>query len=93
MNAIPASGLHPHAAVNTVESHFAILKRGITGVYHHISEARLKRYLAEFDFRYSDRFSLGVIYGKRTAKALKDIEGKRLTYGPTNQDRSQKAGC
>ncbi|MDO9296533.1 IS1595 family transposase [Bradyrhizobium sp.] len=69
---------------NTVEGYFSILKRGITGVYHHVSEAHLKRYLAEFDFRYSNRSSLGVTDGERTAKALKGIEGKRLTYRPTN---------
>jgi hypothetical protein len=32
---------------NTVEGYFSVLKRGITGVYHHVSEAQLKRYLAE----------------------------------------------
>jgi transposase-like protein len=44
---------------NTVESYFATLKRGIVGTYHHVSEAHLKRYLAEFDFRYSNRASIG----------------------------------
>jgi hypothetical protein len=43
----------------------------------------LKRYLAEFDFRYNNRTSFGVTDGERTANALKDIEGK-LTYRPTN---------
>jgi transposase-like protein len=37
---------------NTVESYFAILKRGVMGTFHHISEAHLQRYLHEFDFRY-----------------------------------------
>ena len=36
---------------NTVEGFFSILKRGINGVYHHVSEAHLSRYLAEFDFQ------------------------------------------
>ncbi len=40
---------------NTVEGYFSVLKRGIIGTYHHVSEAHLKRYLAEFDFRYSER--------------------------------------
>ena len=40
---------------NTVEGFFSILKRGIYGVYQHVSEAHLKRYLSEFDFRYSYR--------------------------------------
>ncbi|MGA8900801.1 IS1595 family transposase, partial [Bradyrhizobium sp.] len=48
---------------NTVESYFATLKRGINGVYHHASEAHLKRYLAEFDFRYNNRAKLGVSDG------------------------------
>ena len=38
---------------NTIEGFFSILKRGIYGVYQHVSEAHLKRYLCEFDFRYS----------------------------------------
>jgi transposase-like protein len=69
---------------NTVEGYFSVLKRGITGVYHHVSEAHLKRYLAEFDFRYNNRMSLGITDGERTANALRGIEGKRLTYRPTN---------
>ena len=65
---------------NTVESYFATLKRGIIGVYHHVSEAHLKRYLAEFDFRYNNRAKLGINDGERATKALLGIEGKRLTY-------------
>jgi hypothetical protein len=42
---------------NTVEGCFSILKCGINGVHHHVSEAHLKRYLAEFDFRYNIRIS------------------------------------
>ena len=45
---------------NTVEGFFSILKRGVYGVYQHVSEAHLHRYLAEFDFRYSNREKLGV---------------------------------
>lgn len=40
------------AHTNTVEGYFSILKRGIYGVYHHVSQEHLKRYLGEFDFRY-----------------------------------------
>src|SRR3546814_2309365 len=40
---------------NTVESYFAILKRGIMGSFHNVSEAHLYRYLAESDFRYNTR--------------------------------------
>ena len=65
---------------NTVEGYFSILKRGLIGTYHHISEAHLKRYLAEFDFRYSHRVALGVDDKSRAAKAVKGVVGKRLTY-------------
>jgi hypothetical protein len=36
--------------------------------------------LAEFDFRYSNRVRLGVDDVERTARAVKGIVGKRLTY-------------
>ncbi len=45
---------------NTVEGFFSIFKRGMKGVYQHCSEKHLHRYLAEFDFRYSNRAALGV---------------------------------
>ena len=65
---------------NTVEGYFATLKRGIIGTYHHVSEAHLKRYLAEFDFRYNERMALGMTDAARADKAVKGVEGKRLTY-------------
>jgi len=65
---------------NTVESYFSILKRGVIGTYHQVSEAHLKRYLAEFDFRHNERSALGVSDAERADKALKGISGKRLTY-------------
>ena len=67
-------------SINISENFFSIFKRGITGVYHSISEAHLHRYLAEFDFRYNNRSKLGVEDAERAALALKGIEGKRLTY-------------
>lgn len=65
---------------NTVEGYFSILKRGLNGVYHHVSAAHLQRYVNEFDFRYNNRESLGVDDVERTNEALKGISGKRLTY-------------
>ncbi|MEQ1867452.1 MAG: IS1595 family transposase [Micropepsaceae bacterium] len=72
---------------NTVENYFSILKRGIIGTYHHVSPQHLKRYLAEFDFRYNERIGLGVNDAERTTRALKGIVGKRLTYRRTNELR------
>ena len=68
------------AHTNTVEGYFSILKRGVIGTYHHVSQQHLKRYLAEFDFRYNERSALGVSDIDRTAKALAGTYGKRLTY-------------
>ena len=68
------------AHTNTIEGYFSILKRGINGVYHHVSQQHLKRYLAEFDFRYNERIALGVTDDERAEKALIGIGGKRLTY-------------
>ena len=68
---------------NTAENYFSMLKRGIDGTYHHISEAHLPRYLAEFDFRYSNRVALGCDDKERADRLLRGIVGKRLTYQTT----------
>jgi transposase-like protein len=65
---------------NTIENVFSILKRGITGTFHHVSEAHLHRYLAEFDFRYNRRSALGIEDTERVADIIKGAGGKRLTY-------------
>ena len=65
---------------NTFEGYSSILKRGINGVYHHVSQQHLKRYLCEFDFRHNERMALGVDDKTRALKAVKGVEGKRLTY-------------
>jgi hypothetical protein len=65
---------------NTVEGFYSIFKRGMKGIYQHCSEKHLHRYLAEFDFRYSNRVRLGVDDPSRTTRALRGIVGKRLKY-------------
>ncbi len=65
---------------NTAENFFSILKRGIDGVYHHVSEAHLGRYLDEFTFRYNNRIANGIDDAERTRRALLGAEGKRLKY-------------
>jgi transposase-like protein len=67
---------------NTVENFFSIFKRGVIGTYHHMSEAHLARYTAEFDFRYNTR---KITDGERADAALLGIAGKRLTYRRTNK--------
>ncbi len=65
---------------NTVECSFAILKRGLYGIYHQVGEQHLQRYVNEFDFKWNTRESLGFDDSARTNVALKGIGGKRLMY-------------
>jgi transposase-like protein len=62
---------------NTIESYFAILKRGVYGTFHSISEQHLPRYCAEFDCRYNGRH---LTDAERTNKLLAGAKGKRLLY-------------
>ena len=62
---------------NTIEGYFSVMKRGLTGTYHHVSKQHLKRYLSEFDFRYNYRKTDDL---DRTMEALRGISGKRLYY-------------
>ena len=73
------------AYTNTAEGYFSILKRGIYGVYQHVSEAHLNRYLAEFDFRHNHRVALGVGDEARAEKLVTQVTGKRLTYRTTDR--------
>lgn len=70
---------------NAAENFFGIFKRSMKGTYRFCGEQHLQRYLNEFQFRHNHRTKLGFTDGERTAAALKGIEGKRLTYRPTNQ--------
>jgi len=70
---------------NTVEGYFSIFKRGMRGVYQHCSEGYLHRYLAEFDFRYTNRIATGVDDTERARIAVKGVIGKRLTYQQPHQ--------
>ncbi|MGH6678636.1 MAG: IS1595 family transposase [Bradyrhizobium sp.] len=76
---------------NTVEGFYSIFKRGMKGVYQHCSEKHLHRYLAEFDFRYSNRAALGVDDFSRAEIAAKGIVGKRLTYRRPDKIAQPKA--
>lgn len=69
---------------NTVESSFAILKRGLYGTFHSVSEQHLQRYATEFDFRWNTRQKLGFTDADRAAIAIKNASGKRLMYRRTD---------
>jgi ISXO2-like transposase domain len=68
------------AHTQTVESFFAILKRGINCSFHSVSEQHLQRYVEEFAFRWNNRSALGIEDTDRAALAIKGTSGKRLTY-------------
>lgn len=64
---------------NTAESSFALIKRGLMGVYHAVSKKHLHRYLGEFDFRWNTR---NMNDGDRTSLAIQSAMGKRLIMQP-----------
>ena len=70
------------AGVQNAEAFFAILKRGVMGSFHSVSERHLQRYVDEFAFRWNHRSALGIEDAERTALAIKGGIGKRPTYKP-----------
>ena len=68
-----------NVTTNGIESVFAVLKRGLIGVYHHASPKHLGRYVDEFAFRLNDgnvkRHTLN-----RLDSFILATAGKRLTY-------------
>jgi transposase-like protein len=73
------------AHTNTVESFFAVFKRGITGSFHSVSEQHLQRYADEFAFRWNTRSSRSIEDFERASLILKAAKGKRLTYRPPHK--------
>lgn len=69
---------------NTLEGFFSVLKRGLVGVYQHVDQKHLDRYLAEFDFRFNNRKAAGIDDVERSARAIRGAVGKRLTYRTTD---------
>jgi transposase-like protein len=68
-----------NVTTNSIESVFAVMKRGIHGVYHHVSPKHLGRYVGEFAFRLGDgdvsRHTM-----QRLASLFGAAIGRRLTY-------------
>jgi transposase-like protein len=71
---------------NTLEGFFSIFKRGLVGVYQHMDNKHLDRYLAEFDFRMNTRAKLGINDVQRSEIALEGFKGKRLSYKTTHTE-------
>ena len=75
------AGEYSRAGVSTngIESVWAVLKRGLHGVYHHASKKHLGGYIDEFTFRLNDgdvkRHTL-----ERLASFALEVAGRRITY-------------
>jgi len=82
------SKIDPRIHTQTVEGFYSIFKRGMRGIYQHCSAKHLHRYVAEFDFRYSNRVAVGVDDEGRADRALLGTVGKRLTYRGTGSGRA-----
>jgi transposase-like protein len=65
---------------NFAESYHSLLKRGIIGAFHHVSDKHLPRYLAEFDRRWNTRKDRD---GARAVNVINTAFGKRLRYADT----------
>jgi hypothetical protein len=48
---VAADGTH----TNSIESFWALFKRGITGQYHHVTVRHLPAYIQEFSYRHNNR--------------------------------------
>jgi transposase-like protein len=72
-----------NVTTNQAENFFSQLKRSIDGTHHHVSREHLRRYLAEFDFRYSTR---DLSDTDRMTRLVRRTEGKRLVYKQRTND-------
>ena len=79
------------AHIQSAESFFAILKRGVYGTFHSVSEQHLQRYCDEFAFRWNTRSSLRIEDFERASLLLKGARGKRLTYDQPRKATNQEA--
>ena len=75
---------NPVIHTNTIEGAFSIFKRGMKGTYQHCAKKHLHRYVAEFEFRYTNRIATGFNDAERADAMLAGVVGKRLTYNPAN---------
>lgn len=65
------------AHTNSIESFWALLKRGYYGVYHHMSPQHLHRYVREFSFRHNTAHLDTMDFIEQT---IDRMVGRRLTY-------------
>lgn len=66
-------------STNSIESVWAVLKRGLHGVYHHASAKHLGRYVDEFTFRLNEGNVARHTF-QRLDSFIDALRGKRITY-------------
>ena len=69
--------VHGKVHTNTIEGEWSLFKRGVYGIYHHVSEKHLQRYLDEFIARCNTR---KLKEHERVNSFLQFVSGLRLTY-------------
>ncbi len=71
---------------NTIEGFWSLLKRGISGVYHSVSEKHLQDYVNEYAFRYNHRDDAGAMFDAVANRAKRVRGGKHGTYSPVGEE-------
>lgn len=71
---------------NTIEGFWALLKRGIIGIYHFVSKKHLNKYIDEFVFRYNTRKLESEF--ERFSLLLANITDYKLPYKQLIHDRA-----
>ncbi|MBC3758126.1 IS1595 family transposase [Hyunsoonleella sp. SJ7] len=62
---------------NSIENFWSHLKRGIDGIYHHVSKKHLDKYINEYTFRFNNR---NLSEGSKFDVAIANGVNKRLDY-------------
>ena len=71
---------------NTIEGFWSLLKRGISGVYHSVSQKHLQEdYVNEYAFRYNHRDDPGAMFSAVASRAKKVRSGKHGEYSPIGE--------
>jgi transposase-like protein len=71
---------------NTIEGFWSLVKRGIGGVYHSVSQKYLQTYLDEYSFRYNRRASGNLIFPAMLAKVSEKVSLKPSSPVAENQN-------
>jgi len=76
-------------STNSIESFWALLKRGLTGIYHNVSPEHLPKYINEFTFRFNNRL---LTDGSRFDVLLANVNNKRLPYAVLITNKKKDTG-